>query len=97
MKTQIENFLLENGFTKTSENTYEQHVRRPGQIVVINGVRQETGMTESVFKFTYIGEGYEGSEEHHHKLTQWSLQVDDNFSPEFLVHDLEEFKEVFTK
>lgn len=98
MKQQIENFLIENGFYKVDENTYEQEVQRQGQIVVINGVQQPTKGHMSVFRFLYIGEGWEGnSETDNNKLTQWQLSVDDNFSPEILVHDLDEFINVFTK
>lgn len=98
MKQQIENFLIENGFYKVDENTYEQEVQRQGQIVVINGVQQPTKGQVSIFRFLYIGEGWEGnSETDNNKLTQWQLSVDDNFSPEILVHDLDEFINVFTK
>lgn len=97
MKQQIENFLLENGFQKVNETEYVQVVNRQGRIVVINGVRQQTQNEVTEFKFTYIGEGYEGnSETDNNKLTQWKLSVDDNESPEFLVHDLNEFMQVFT-
>ena len=98
MKQQIENFLIANGFHKVDENTYEQQVQRQGQIVVINGVQQPTKGYMSVLRFSYIGEGWEGnSETDNNKLTQWQFFVDDNVSPEILVHDLDEFINVFTK
>ena len=98
MKQQIENFLIEDGFHKVDENTYEQQVQRQGQIVVINGVQQSTKGQLSVLRFSYIGECWEGnSETDNNKLTQWQLLVDDNVSPEILVHDLDEFINVFTK
>ena len=98
MKQQIENFLIANGFHKVDENTYEQQVQRQGQIVVINGVQQPTKGYMSVLRFSYIGEGWEGnSETDNNKLTQWQFLVDDNVSPEILVHDLDEFINVFTK
>ena len=98
MKQQIENFLIENGFHKVDENTYEQQVQRQGQIVVINGVQQSTKGYMSVLRFSYIGEGWEGnSETDNNKLTQWQLLVDDNVSPEILVHDLDEFINGLTK
>lgn len=97
MKEEIEKYLIECGFTQQNGDTYAKQLKRRVGEFVINGERRI--QVEPVdIKIQYIGDGWEGnSETDNRPLTQWKLIIKDEDNGDFLVHDLAEFKEIFTK
>lgn len=98
MKEEIENYLLEEcGFEKVKDDLYRKNFQRRVGEVIVNG-EHKIQVEELEFCIEYIGEGYEGnSETDNHPLTQWKITINGEEHGEFLVHDAEEFKSIFTK
>lgn len=96
MKNEIIEYLLSRGFVPAAEiDRYERKMRKAVQEVIMNGERHVEYQT-IVLAFLFIGDGWEGnSETDNHPLTQWKFLVNDFDQGDFLVHDLEEFKNIF--
>jgi hypothetical protein len=97
MKEEIENYLIECGFTQQSDDVYTKQLKRQVGEMVVNG-EHKIQVETLEFYIQYIGECWEGnSETDNHPLTQWKLIIQDEDHGDFLVHDAAEFKEIFTK
>ena len=96
MKQQIIDFLVENGFSAApQENQYMKRVRRVASEAIVNGERHVEYSTLEI-RIEFIGDCWEGnSETDNHPLTQWKLRINGEDHGDFLVHDLEEFKNIF--
>ena len=95
MKDEIVAYLLENGFTSAQENVWVSKMRKAVCETIVNGEHHvEYQIVE--LKFEFVGNGWEGrSEEDSKPLTQWNFLVNDYSQGEFLIHDLDEFKNIF--
>ena len=97
MRQAIENYLLENGFQKVKDDLYQKNLQRRVGEIVLNGEHRVQVETLE-FCIQYIGEGWEGeSEENNNPLTQWKLIIADEDHGDFLVHDINEFKQIFRR
>lgn len=97
MRQEIEDYLLECGFEKINTDTYKKEFQRPVGEVIMNGERK-IQIEQLEFCIQYVGEGWEGeSEENNKPLTQWKLIIGGEDHGDFLIHDADEFKQIFTK
>lgn len=98
MREEIEKYLLEEcGFEKIKEDLYKKNFHRQVGEVIVNG-EHKIQMEILEFCIQYIGEAWEGeSEENSNPLTQWKLIIQNEDHGDFLIHDVNEFKEIFTK
>ena len=96
MFDEIDKYLLDNTFRKL-DNVYDKHKQVVGGYISING--QKMAQTkDTLIEIEYIGDGWIGeSEEVCEPLTQWTIRVDSVPNDEFLVYNLEEFKQLFGK
>lgn len=96
MKQEIIDYLIELGFVQDGEKFTKIFQRKVGEVVINNEHKVQIEQME--FCIEYVGEGYEGnSEQDNHPLTQWKLSINGEEHGEFLVHDADEFKSIFTK
>ena len=94
MLEEIQKYLKELGFVQ-EENKYTKTFQKQVGESIVNGERF-VQMQEIEFCLEYVGEGWEGnSETDNHPLTQWKLSINNQDIGEFLVHDIEEFKQTF--
>lgn len=96
MKDTIIDYLVKNGFSAApQENQYVKKVRKAASETIINGEHHIEYQTLEI-RFEFIGDCWEGnSETDNHPLTQWKLRVNGEDQGDFLVHDLQEFKNIF--
>lgn len=93
MKQKIIDFLIANGFILDStENKYTKKIHKQVGETIING-QHHIEYKDVKITIEYIGDGWEGiSETINRPLTQWKVFINGNDQGDFLVHDLEEFK-----
>lgn len=95
MKQKIIDYLIANGFVAAAENQYTKKVHKPVGETIVNG-HHHIEYKDIEIIIEYIGDGWEGKSETENKpLTQWKLLINGNDQGDFLVHDLEEFKNTF--
>lgn len=96
MYDEIDKYLLDNTFRKL-DNIYDKRKNVVGGYISING--QKMAQTkEMLVEIEYIGGGWIGeSEEVNAPLTQWAIRINSVPNDEFLVYNLEEFKQLFGK
>lgn len=96
MFVEIQEYLLQNGFVQ-DENKFIKQVQQKAGEMIVNGHRQiQVRKVEIAIEF--IGDGYEQTEGYDKiPLTQWNLHVNDEDHGDFLIHDVDEFKQIFKK
>ena len=93
MKQEIIDYLLSKGFSQNGD-VFTFVMKRPIGEYIINGQRN-IRYQDTEIHIKYIYEGWEGnSEEDSIPITQWSIAVQGETATEFIIHGLEEFKEM---
>lgn len=93
MKQEIIDYLLSKGFSQNGD-VFTFVMKRPIGEYIINGQRN-IRYQDTEIQIKYIYEGWEGnSEEYSIPITQWSIAVQGETATEFIIHGLEEFKEM---
>lgn len=96
MINEIDKYLVDNSFRKL-DKVYNRRKKVVGGYISING--QKMAQTkDTLVEIEYIGDGWIGeSEEVCVPLTQWTIRIDSVPNDEFLVYNLEEFRQLFGK
>lgn len=93
-RLEIVEYLLQNGFTEDGDTFTKIGQQKTGEMIV-NGHRQ-IQVQKVEIKITFIGNGWIGeSEENSDVTTQWNLSVNGIDQGDFIVNNVEEFKQIF--